>query len=195
MSGIDWGDAPTWLAGGFAAAAAWYTRGMLRSQRQQIDEQRQFIIEQSTNLSLERAELRAQADTRRRAQARVVGMSASFTVDDESGVMPDHWVVKVTNDSAEPIHGVTVRFGEAYSATEACEIRRSDGRRLRPVGVPIGAIGPGRTFRFISARNAAYVSARPRVNFVDGAGVQWELDEHGRLSEVPVGFDEVSGQA
>ncbi|MFE0651354.1 hypothetical protein ACFVZH_22475 [Streptomyces sp. NPDC059534] len=66
---INWGDAPTWVAGAFAAAAAYYTRGMLKSQRQQIDEQRQFIEEQSANLALERAELRAQAEDRRIAQA------------------------------------------------------------------------------------------------------------------------------
>ncbi|MGA5198153.1 hypothetical protein [Streptomyces exfoliatus] len=67
---IDWGDAPTWVAGAFAAATAYYTRGMLKSQRQQIEEQRDFIREQSAHLTLERRALMAQAEERRYAQAR-----------------------------------------------------------------------------------------------------------------------------
>ncbi|MGY3682981.1 hypothetical protein [Streptomyces sp. TE33382] len=47
MSGIDWGDAPTWIAGGFAAVAAFYARGTLKSQQNQIAEQREFIAERS----------------------------------------------------------------------------------------------------------------------------------------------------
>ncbi|MFI5685888.1 hypothetical protein [Streptomyces sp. NPDC051636] len=74
MSVINWGDVPTWLGTLFAAAAAGAAVWTMKSQRDQIREQRVFIGEQSATMALERAELRAAAEDRRWAQARRVRM-------------------------------------------------------------------------------------------------------------------------
>jgi len=180
MNGIDWGDAPTWCAGVFAAAAAWYTRGMLNSQRQQIEEQRAFIAEQSTNLALERAELRAQAEERRRAQALQVQMDAQWIESDPEygdAVSEALWRVIVSSHSPEPLRDVTVRFGDAYNPARAYDA--SGG--AAPTCVPV--FGANRRYRFLSPNSMAMANQRPVLFFTDNAGVRWRLDEHGELSE------------
>ncbi|MFF2650406.1 hypothetical protein [Streptomyces sp. NPDC058045] len=117
MGGIDWGDVPTWIAGAFAAAAAYYARGTLRSQQQQIDEQRGFIAEQAANLRLEREELRAQLAERRATQARKIRLDVTATgaeLSDETGelINPDRWLVVVRNESEAPIYDITAQFGD-----------------------------------------------------------------------------------
>ncbi|MEU6774683.1 hypothetical protein [Streptomyces sp. NPDC046759] len=57
MSAINWGDVPTWLGAIFAAAAAGAAVWTLKSQRDQIGEQRAFIAEQAANLRRERQQL------------------------------------------------------------------------------------------------------------------------------------------
>ena len=181
MSGIDWGDAPTWVAGAFAAAAAFYTRGMLKSQRQQIEEQRAFIAEQSTNLELERAELRAQADERRHGQARLVKMDTHWEpLHSGDSTLGAFWTVFVESRSSEPLRDVTVRFGGAYNPAAAF-----DNRDNRRAPVPLPLLGPHREYRFTSQQSAGMENNRPVLFFTDNAGVRWRLDEHGELSEVP----------
>ncbi|WP_262705534.1 MULTISPECIES: hypothetical protein [Streptomyces] len=183
MGGIDWGDAPTWVAGAFAAAAAYYARGTLRSQQKQIREQREFIAEQSATMALERAELLAQAEERRTAQARRVSMkhSLSWTNDAEGfGGRNDHWKVRVINTSDEPIRDVLVRFGDTYDARDAT----TPGQRGWGPG-RVHLIGPGREFTFRSQRMPEVLleNARPDLYFTDANGVRWQLDAHGELGE------------
>lgn len=82
--------------------AAWFTYLTIRSQRKQIEEQRVFISEQSANLTLERAELRAALETRRWAQAKQVTMTyrtGGHSDRDSAGSMTgyDRWQAVVTN--------------------------------------------------------------------------------------------------
>ncbi len=171
---IDWGDAPTWVAGAFAAAAAYYTRGMLKSQRQQIDEQREFIREQSANLALERQALRAQAEERRVAHARQI--SASWF-----GGM-----VRVLNASDAPITDVTAMFGERESVK---------GHEVVPAGIgdhellsgeydmPVDVIGAGRTYAFAAPEEG--VEGTVCVLFSDEDGQRWRLGVDGKLESAP----------
>ncbi|CAM5330453.1 hypothetical protein SALBM311S_05777 [Streptomyces alboniger] len=199
---MDAGDLATWVGSSFAAIAAGATIWTLKSQRDQIDEQRQFIAEQSATLVLERAELRAAAHDRKIAQARQVEMTVNLWA--QSGVpadangepIPDTFRIEVRNLSIEPIHEVTVRFGEqeAHEASAAVEtdlIRRgltvvADGPRLN---VPVPLVGAGRIYLFTSGTLLADVDRhRPALLFTDNAGVRWRLNEHGDLREfVPVG--------
>lgn len=172
----------------FAGGAAWFAYLTIRSQRKQIQEQRVFIGEQSANLTLERAELRAALKARRWAQAKQVVMACEtrgFSGVDEEGVEfgYDRWSVLVTNGSDEPVADVSVRFGDTYNAASAVEVDAQDlpdqGRRVLPVSV----IGPGRQVRFESSRwpEATVDNNRPKVWFSDAAGATWVLDHDGAL--------------
>ncbi|MFF5972230.1 hypothetical protein ACFY7C_11995 [Streptomyces sp. NPDC012769] len=169
---IDWGDAPTWVAGAFAAAAAYYTRGMLRSQREQIAEQRDFIAEQSANLSLERQALLAQAEERLYAQARCIE------------VRRERNSLRVFNHSDAPIHGVSVAFGEdGRRAVRAYRVTSSEtGTRELLTGdypTPVEVIGVGSHFSFLDPFEGWDDVAV--LYFTDADGAQWQLTQHGRL--------------
>ncbi|CAL9515302.1 hypothetical protein [Streptomyces sp. enrichment culture] len=195
MGGIDWGDAPTWIAGTFAAAAAYYARGTLKSQQKQIAEQRQFIAEQSATLALERAELRAAAEDRKWAQARQVAMhhrKGASLVAGEGTVVDDHWVVTVHNTSDAPVRGVEVRFGTAYLASEVYELAPTAVHNLGAqvgdrLGMPVHLLGPGRAARFLSQQwsEATVHNNRPVLFFTDDNGLRWQLDSYGKLEEAP----------
>ncbi|MFD3646368.1 hypothetical protein ACFWUT_23380 [Streptomyces cyaneofuscatus] len=191
MSSIDWGDAPTWIAAVFAGGAALFAGLTIRSQRQQIAEQRNFIGEQSQNLTLERAELRASQEQRRRAQAKQVSMTfrtagQSGAGDYNTSVGYDRWSVDVLNGSDEPVRDVMVRFGDTYNAATAHEVEASHlpdhGRRT----VPLAVLGPGRTVNFESPRfqEVTVDNNRPVLQFTDRTGAVWRRNEHGVLSEV-----------
>ncbi|MGC5000115.1 hypothetical protein [Streptomyces sp. DT195] len=194
---MDAGDLATWVGSSFAAIAAGATIWTLKSQRDQIDEQRQFIAEQSSTLALERAELRAAAYDRKVAQARQVEMTVKLwaqsgaPADANGEPIPDTFRIEVRNLSVEPIHEVAVRFGEheALQASAAAEIdllRRgltvvADGPRLN---VPVPLVGAGRIYLFTSDPLLAEIDRhRPALLFTDNAGVRWRLNEHGDLRE------------
>lgn len=189
MNSMDWGDVPTWIGGIFAGLVAVFTYFTLQSQRQQIDEQRVFIAEQSATLALERQELHAAAEDRKWAQARRIRMKISVTGGESDGegniVGYDSWLVMVHNGSVAPVHDVNVRFGSAYTARETYECDELN----RPVGLtrsaPIQLIGPGRRFAFLSPRWPENVVDRnhPQLYFKDDSGVCWRLDHHGKLEE------------
>ncbi|MFB7589365.1 hypothetical protein [Streptomyces sp. NPDC056169] len=171
---IDWGDAPTWVAGAFAAAAAYYTRGMLKSQRQQIDEQRQFIAEQSANLALERQALSAQAQDRRVAHARQISA-------DWYGNM-----LRVLNASSAPITAVTAMFGELPSpkAHEVVPSGLGNHELLRgDFETPVQIVGAGRTYAF--APPEGEFTGALCVLFSDEDGERWRLSAEGALESVP----------
>lgn len=188
---IDWGDAPTWLGAVFAALAAAAAALTLKSQRDQIAEQREFIRQQSENLALERAELQAAAEERRREQAkkvllkcRVSGSSGVDRYGNSTGY--SFWVAEVHNNSDDPLHDVLVRFGSSYNAAKAFE-RDADGhpdagRRT----VPVYLVGPRRVVVFNSSQwsEATVDNNPPHVYFTDDAGVRWHLDQYGKLEEV-----------
>ncbi|CAL9597489.1 hypothetical protein AB0P07_11845 [Streptomyces sp. NPDC085944] len=191
---MDSGDLATWVGSSFAAVAAGATLWTLKSQRDQIGEQRQFIAEQSENLALERAELRAAALARREAQAKQVYMyhrtgNSEWGDDDATS---DCWLVSVRNDSDAPVHALDVRFGETYLAAEVYDIPPTavrgpnhGTRRARPVEL----LGPRRAVRFDSQEwpRAVAHNHRPTLFFTDDGGVRWSLDWQGKLEEVPPG--------
>lgn len=196
VSGVNWGDVPTWLASVFAGGAALFAYQTIKSQREQIGEQRVFIGEQSATLELERAELRAAAEDRRWAQARLVRMDhhkAGGEIDGQ-GVRTegDHWDVIVVNGSDAEVHRVEVRFGTAYTASEVFEwlpgwSPESPAQRGDRLTALVDLIGPRRAARFLSQRwQAATVhNNRPTVYFTDNSGVRWSLDSYGKLEEAP----------
>ncbi|MFF3247364.1 hypothetical protein ACFYWY_27410 [Streptomyces sp. NPDC002870] len=174
MAPIDMGDAPTWIAGGFAAIAAYCAWGTLKSQRQQIGEQQQFIAEQSATLALERSELRAVAESRRRAQAELVEITRSP-------------VLRVWNGSGAPLRDVQMMFG-TQAADSGAEIFFAPGMNFGRTGdrqvTPVPVLGAGRTFSFSATPEPVRGELR-RLLFTDDAGVRWSLDEHGALEEIP----------
>ncbi|MFJ7067506.1 hypothetical protein [Streptomyces sp. NPDC101115] len=186
MSDIDWGDFPTWMAGIFAGIAAIAAGWTLKSQRDQIREQREFIGEQQTNLHIEREILRADADERRRGQARQVEMGPLILQDvGPGGAEGQHWRVTAVNRSAEPIHEVSVHCGADIRATSA---RLSGGANQgsQPRTAPIEILGSNCSAKFETDNFPQGVlgSTRPVLFFTDNARARWRLDEHGDLSQV-----------
>lgn len=175
MGNINWGDAPTWIAGLFAATAAYYTRGMLRSQQQQIKEQREFIAEQSANLALEREALKAAAAERREEQARQV---RATEVNGQA---------VVRNESSAPVRDVTCQSGDAQSlVAHLAEIEEVDRHfnyamsRSAVEECPLGSLAPGFLATF-----SGHVEGDPFVvEFTDDAGLRWRLDQHSVLRPV-----------
>ncbi|MGW3442189.1 hypothetical protein [Streptomyces sp. NPDC001076] len=200
MGPLQWGDVPTWVASGFAGAAALFAYQTIKSQRQQIGEQRNFIAEQSQfmaeqqqNLELERVELRAVASDRRVAQARRVVMSSGMLSSTWVGGVAgpeDRWKAIVNNYSEAPVYNVEVRFGSAYSADEAHEYLRGNpaakGERLP---LPVNLLGPNRAALILSPAWSpeATHNHRPTLYFTDDNGVRWSLDSYGKLEEAPAG--------
>jgi hypothetical protein len=192
---VDIGDLATWVGSSLAAVAAGATLWTLKSQRDQIREQRAFIGEQSATMALEREALRATAEDRKWSQARQIRMhhhKGGSTTDGEGNTVgPTHWIVTVLNTSDAPVHGVEVRFGTAYMAAEVYELAPSATNNLGAqlgdrLVAPVHLFGPGRAIRFLSQRwSAATVhNNRPGVTFKDDSGVAWSLDSYGKLEEV-----------
>lgn len=193
---MDGGDLATWVGSSFAAIAAGATLWTLKSQRDQIGEQRVFIGEQSATLALERDALRAAAVDRRWAQARQVRMhhhKGNRTTDGEGGIVEqEHWIVTVVNSSDAPVHGVDIRFGSAYPSDEVYEIApaaaHNFGSQLGDrLVAPVHLLGPGRAVRFLSQHWSPPTNPnnRPTATFTDDSGVRWALDSHGKLDEAP----------
>lgn len=185
MSDIDWGDAPTWIAAVFAGGAAWFAGMTLRSQRRQIDEQREFIGEQAANLQLERAVLRADTDDRKRGQARQVTMQAIVQgVGDSGEGRAEYWQVQIGNRTAEPIHDVSVQCGASISAARVI-LHGGVQTERGPHPAPLVLLSSGFSAEFHTdhAPVGTLKTERPVVFFKDNAGVRWRLDEHGDLSE------------
>jgi hypothetical protein len=188
MGSIDWGDAPTWIAGGFAAVAAYYARGTLRSQQQQITEQREFIAEQAANLRLEREELQAQLADRRSAQARQIRLECraeGAELNDETGELEnaDFWTVVIRNQSETPVYDLTVAFaGEPPRWVQTAD--RAGGGAVRVL--PREQIA---TFTSPRVDPIRLMGSRPVVRFRDADGVWWRLLHDERLEEVPAPDD------
>lgn len=195
MSAVDWGDVPTWLGAMFAAGAAGAAVWTLASQRAQIKEQREFIAEQSANLALERAELEASIEERRREQARQVRFEVSREAAsegrDERGqpIASEQYHLHghVRNESREPLREVTVRVGEvnmpvAWEFQDATinrtRVRMRDSETLTP---PL-LIAAETNVTFGGGPYQGDLADRPVLLFTDNNGVRWRLDEHGDLS-------------
>lgn len=179
MGDIGPGDWPTWVGAVFAAIAAGATLWTLKSQRKQIDEQRAFIGEQAANLRLERAELMAAAQVRREEQARAVTLA------------PTRQYASIRNNSNDPIREVACTDGGAplervfvtvdtanpnHSAEMLAAIIQGSANAPAPiVGVGCGASFPR------DQENQGQLS----FTFTDAAGIRWERDELGGLTEVP----------
>lgn len=178
MSWIDWGDAPTWLGAFFAAAAAGAAVWTLKSQRDQIDEQRLFIQEQSRNLELERRELLAAAQDRREAQARKIHM-----------YMQQPAYVQVVNNSADPITEVHCET-RGTPALHATDIAPGEGVGTGILAGLIQGNHPQHVERLGVGREAWFhVTTIERgavhIRFKDAAGVEWLLDDAGALRPAP----------
>jgi hypothetical protein len=172
MGDIDWGDAPTWIAGLFAATAAYYTRGMLRSQQQQIREQREFIAEQSANLVLERQALQAQAEERKYSQARQIEAERF------------QHSLRVLNPSDAAITDVVVKFGDRLAVRAHQVVPAGIGNHEVYRGdfeMPIEVIGPGRKYTFIDSEEG-WTEETAVLFFADADGSRWQLDQDGKLN-------------
>lgn len=183
MNGIDWGDAPTWIAGAFAALAAFYARSTLRSQQNQIAEQRSFIAEQSANLQLERQALSADLDDRRSAQARQVRlkhMAHGAELNMDSGQMEgaSQWYLTVANESDAPLYGLSVTFND-LPATWVQSPGRAGAQPLR-----ILARGMQAEFQSPVFESTELSGARGVVTFKDDQGVSWRMRADEQLEEV-----------
>ncbi|MFD5539105.1 hypothetical protein ACFWIJ_15050 [Streptomyces sp. NPDC127079] len=192
---LQWGDVPTAVATVFTGAAAWFAYQTIKSQRQQIGEQQEFITEQSRfmeeqrqNLVLERAELQAAAEDRRKWQARQVRMVDRLVPVGTQGAALRS--VEVANGSDAPVRDLEMKFGTAYVADEVYEGQGDQERGPLALGerwmTPLWLLGAGRAavFRSQAWPESTAHNNRPTLSFTDDAGVRWSLDSYGKLEEV-----------
>ncbi|MFB8267459.1 hypothetical protein ACFC96_12695 [Streptomyces sp. NPDC055955] len=173
---MNWGDVPTWGGVIFAALAAAATIWTLKSQRDQIGEQRQFIAEQAATLALERAELHAAALKWRQEQARRVRLVNSRPY------------VGLVNDSDDPITDVTctddgVEIDRVFVADST---NRASAELLAAIlqgaaNTPAAVVGVGQAASFPREQGNR---GRLVFEFTDAAGVRWRRDDLGSVSEV-----------
>ncbi|MET7911999.1 hypothetical protein ABZS98_27770 [Streptomyces avermitilis] len=147
---------------------------------------------------LERDELRAAATERSRQQAQLITMEVFLmlvtgaAIDSEGEPIADAHRVRVSNESAEPIHAVSVRFG-SRQADGHVQVRwvnyRAAGGRWMPTGstTPLSCaplIGAEEKWDFVSPDGVVSGQEEPVLFFRDNAGVHWRRDKHGDLREV-----------
>ncbi|MCX4575625.1 hypothetical protein OHB41_21015 [Streptomyces sp. NBC_01571] len=179
----------------FAGIVAVFAYQTIKSQRHQIGEQRQFIgeqlrfmAEQQENLTLERAELRAAAESRRVAQALQVRMTDTLVPVGAQGAALRS--AEVVNGSDKPIRDLEVRYGTAYIAAEVYAAIGSQDSGPLALGerwiTPLPLLGAGRAavFRSQAWPDSTAHNNRPTLCFTDDAGVRWSLDSYGKLDEV-----------
>ncbi|WP_141746959.1 hypothetical protein [Streptomyces agglomeratus] len=186
--GIDWGDVPTWLGGTFAAIAAYGAVATMRSQRRQIEEQRQFLRAQTALLSL---------DHRQRTQAQALKVSLEARTNKDLGKR--WWTAYVDNWSDAPISDVQLSFGVAAPESAGTRHGGAAGGALelswflkRPRSVDLDAhisIGArGRVWFFsVSWREHQQPGLAPILEFTDTNNLRWRLDHYGDLTELGSG--------
>ncbi|MFC8661268.1 hypothetical protein [Streptomyces sp. NPDC057199] len=183
LESINWGDAPTWAGAIFAAAAAAFTFITLRSQHQQLDEQRVFIGEQLVNLQAERDALVVAAQDRRSAQARQVTLRTQLVIGPDGPDAADGCYLQavVSNSSDRPITDVDVEFGDLTA--DQVQATRVPDHQI--VDAPCG-IGPRQAYQFASKDSSMDRLEEIAVTTVstDASGVTWRLTDDNFLSEI-----------
>ncbi|MYS81347.1 hypothetical protein [Embleya scabrispora] len=178
---IDWGNALTAAGAVFAATAAWATLRTLQKQRQQLDEQRSVMAEQTRVLRLQQDQLLAYARDRT-DQARRITVDSKFTD------VPGHpntdgngsRTVTVTNPTDYPIRGVRVDFGgDPEWATIQLEGQYGATRSKYPIDV-LAPRGVAVFYSGVWPANDIFYNP-PQVTFTDSLGQQWKMNETGQL--------------
>ncbi|MFB6565442.1 hypothetical protein ACFCYH_42280 [Streptomyces sp. NPDC056400] len=193
MPSIDWGDVPTWMGALFAAGAAFGALGALRSQRTQLNEQRQFIAEQRVVLDLQRQELEDTLAERRvgplRRHIKMWYQLLNQDGEPSTAGHPDEqvrWRVRIGNRWDSPIREVSVFFGiaEAVETTMTTHNRDTEEWVELPPdpcveGRTIKRLGPNKTAVFYSAWGVRgeLIHERPTCRFRDVERAAWVLDE------------------
>jgi hypothetical protein len=181
---INWGDVPTWVATSFGAVASFAAWRAFRSQQTQLKDQHKFITKQNEVLTLQHHELMDAAQSRRRAQARQVSVYSGIEHKSDglpSGLSVPLRVATIKNESGEPIEAVNVRFG-SYVPKMVLETFGT-GRWSTP---PLALLGPhqGANFFSPSLSSETLEGMTALLRLMDHQGVQWELDETGKLTEL-----------
>ncbi|MFI6587286.1 hypothetical protein [Embleya sp. NPDC050493] len=179
---VDRSNALTAAGAVFAATAAWATLRTLRYQRQQLDEQRLFVAEQTRVLQLQQDQLLAYARDRT-DQARRITVDSKFAdvPGDPAADGNGSRTVTVTNPTDYPIRGVRVDFGGSGSpewATIQLEGQYGATRSTYPIDV----LAPRSVAVFYSGvwpANDIFYSP-PQVTFTDSLGQQWQVNENGQ---------------
>jgi hypothetical protein len=212
---IEWGGLADWVTGLSTVALAAVTAWGLRTQRQDMKRQQEQLSQQQEQLDEQRELTRRQTElitsqlqAAHRAQAQrvaaseqIVGWTRTNTADD---IRSNGYVIKVLNGSDRPIYDVTCaqvlgtsangkehRVRPEFAGQEntmganrlVVPLLDASGRltRVHPM-LRAGADPIAFPFDLAPQGESRYV-----VTFTDDADVQWQLDEHQRLTEVPRG--------
>ncbi|MDT0387836.1 hypothetical protein [Streptomyces dubilierae] len=175
---MDSGDLATWVGSTFAAIAAGATLWTLKSQRDQIDEQRQFIAEQSATLALERQELLANAQDRREEQARKINIEVTPPYVKVLNFSDDPVTdVRCLEDGQPPIRAASSR-AEGAEAALSMVLEQLQGQEQ----THIDTLGVGRIGWFQRRSDPSRTGA-VEIAFTDAAGVRWVKTHLGELRQ------------
>ncbi|WP_406191823.1 hypothetical protein OG331_47450 [Streptomyces sp. NBC_01017] len=176
---MDSGDLATWVGSSFAAIAAGATLWTLKSQRDQIGEQRQFIAEQSATLALERQELLASAQDRREDQARKIELEVTPSYVKVRNRSDDPLAeVHCLEDGQPPVRAASARAegAEASLSMVLEQLQGQEQHHLDTLGV--GRIG------WFQRRSDPSRTGAVEIAFTDAAGVHWTKTHLGELRQV-----------
>ncbi|WML79196.1 hypothetical protein [Streptomyces sp. VNUA74] len=189
---IQWGDAPTWFGSVAGAVALGFTAFTVRQQTKQLAAQQKINEETLENLRLERKTLQSEVRDRHTAQARQVKFTFELVPGDDFPDGPEScwYVAHVTNSSDEAIINLTVDY-QGLEEPQAVRMKPDGGLMDQPC-----TAGPGHEVVFSSQHTymGRLDQIYPRCLFTDAAGVDWVLDQDGRLVEdtPPTGSGESS---
>ncbi|MER7477427.1 hypothetical protein ABTX60_07190 [Streptomyces sp. NPDC126510] len=149
----------------------------LKSQREQIRDQRAFIAEQTDVLQLQRDELSASAEKRTREQAQAVRLNPQEDVRARWQARGIERVAEVRNESGAAVHDVNVLLGN--HAAGGVAVRSFTGRwgPLQPP--PVSRLGPFEVAAFCFFK--ALGDTAPHAFFTDDAERRWHVSAEGLL--------------
>jgi hypothetical protein len=165
------------VGGFFAGLAAFGALATLKSQRDQIRDQRAFIAEQADVLQLQRDELSASAEKRTWEQAQAVRFNPGAIIREEWQPQGVVRVAEVSNESGTAVHDVNALLGNRAAGRVA--VRSFTGEWGLLQSPPVSRLGPFEVAAFCFYR--APSDAAPHAFFTDDAERRWHMTASGLL--------------
>lgn len=195
MSGINWGDVPTWLAVIVATAGGTVALVQLRQQGNVIKGEVERNKRRDMLLDSQRRELEQRSQVTERQQAEAVQfswrLSAPLKGMPVDGPQENVHMAVVTNGSARPIRDVVCRikprpeqdydFG-AFAVVELVDVAIGSAALMPSLRDPklgdrVPLIRSGQVYGFMFPFGAkAHSMAWMKARFTDDAKLQWEID-------------------
>jgi len=177
VSDVDWGDAPTWLAGGVALAAlvAAWRAGSIAAELLRVEQRRE--------------DDRARRDASSQASLVSAWIDVGYRRDElDNPTAVESLTCFVRNASELPVHDVKVYplLDRRDRTTGGDWVARLDWPILPPTDQPLSKPILGPVVSLVdSAAGNADIAVRCKITFTDSSGTRWVRDPSGELATDP----------